>query len=242
MPSQSESLRIAWLVYRGNPHCGGQGVYTRYLARELTELGHQVDGVLGPAVPRARRPGAAARGPRASTSTGRRTRSGCRGRGSSRPPIDLREFAIMCARRLPRAVHVQRARPAPARRPPAPTSTSCTTTSASAPGLLGMMDDGLAGARHAAPPDHRRPRPRPRRTPRARGGASTLRRWYGFLEMQMRVARAIPRLVTVSESSRRDIVAQMGVRERPAPHRARGRRPADLPPACPTSRACPAAS
>ncbi|TMK64735.1 MAG: glycosyltransferase family 1 protein, partial [Actinobacteria bacterium] len=20
-------LRIAWLVYRGNPHCGGQGVY-----------------------------------------------------------------------------------------------------------------------------------------------------------------------------------------------------------------------
>ena len=42
MPSQPDSLRIAWLVYRGNPHCGGQGVYTRYLARELTELGHQV--------------------------------------------------------------------------------------------------------------------------------------------------------------------------------------------------------
>src|SRR5262245_61860132 len=35
-------LRIAWLVYRGNPHCGGQGVYTRYLARELTALGHEV--------------------------------------------------------------------------------------------------------------------------------------------------------------------------------------------------------
>ena len=42
MPPQPDSLRIAWLVYRGNPHCGGQGVYTRYLARELTELGHQV--------------------------------------------------------------------------------------------------------------------------------------------------------------------------------------------------------
>jgi glycosyltransferase involved in cell wall biosynthesis len=39
----------------------------------------------------------------------------------------------------------------------------------------------------------------------------TLHRWYGFLEMQMRVARRIPRLVTVSESSRRDIVAQMKV-------------------------------
>jgi glycosyltransferase involved in cell wall biosynthesis len=39
----------------------------------------------------------------------------------------------------------------------------------------------------------------------------TLRRWYGFLNMQMDVARRIPRLVTVSESSKRDITAQMGV-------------------------------
>jgi glycosyltransferase involved in cell wall biosynthesis len=38
-----------------------------------------------------------------------------------------------------------------------------------------------------------------------------LRRWYGFLNMQMRVARQIPRIVTVSESSRRDIAAQMRV-------------------------------
>ena len=38
-----------------------------------------------------------------------------------------------------------------------------------------------------------------------------LSRWYGFLDMQMRVARQIPRLVTVSESSKRDIVAQMDV-------------------------------
>jgi hypothetical protein len=42
MPSQPESLRIAWLVYRGKPVLRRQGVYTRYLARELTELGHQV--------------------------------------------------------------------------------------------------------------------------------------------------------------------------------------------------------
>ena len=41
-PPDDAPLRIAWLVYRGNPHCGGQGVYTRYLARELTDLGHEV--------------------------------------------------------------------------------------------------------------------------------------------------------------------------------------------------------
>lgn len=38
-----------------------------------------------------------------------------------------------------------------------------------------------------------------------------LRRWYGFLGMQIRVARRVPRVVTVSESSRRDIAAQLGV-------------------------------
>jgi glycosyltransferase involved in cell wall biosynthesis len=38
-----------------------------------------------------------------------------------------------------------------------------------------------------------------------------LRRWYAFLRMQMKVAQRIPRLVTVSENSRRDIVSQMGV-------------------------------
>src|SRR6185437_7089585 len=40
--SHPEHLRIALLVYRGNPHSGGQGVYTRYLSRELVELGHRV--------------------------------------------------------------------------------------------------------------------------------------------------------------------------------------------------------
>ena len=38
----NDPLRIALLVYRGNPHSGGQGVYTRYLSRELVDLGHQV--------------------------------------------------------------------------------------------------------------------------------------------------------------------------------------------------------
>src|SRR5260370_13169955 len=40
---------------------------------------------------------------------------------------------------------------------------------------------------------------------------ATLRRWYGFLGMQMRVARAVPRHITVSENSKKDIAAQMGV-------------------------------
>jgi glycosyltransferase involved in cell wall biosynthesis len=40
----------------------------------------------------------------------------------------------------------------------------------------------------------------------------TLRRWYGFTRMQTRVARRLPRIITVSESSLGDIVADHGVR------------------------------
>ena len=39
----------------------------------------------------------------------------------------------------------------------------------------------------------------------------TQRRWFGFLRMQVKVARALPRVVTVSESSKADIATQMGV-------------------------------
>lgn len=39
-------LRIAYLCYRGKPHVGGQGVYTRHLTKALVDLGHHVE-VLG---------------------------------------------------------------------------------------------------------------------------------------------------------------------------------------------------
>jgi glycosyltransferase involved in cell wall biosynthesis len=37
------ALRIAYLTYRGKPHVGGQGVYTRHLTKALVDLGHQVE-------------------------------------------------------------------------------------------------------------------------------------------------------------------------------------------------------
>ncbi len=44
-------LRICMISYRSNPHCGGQGVYVRNLARALTELGHHVEVIAGPPDP-----------------------------------------------------------------------------------------------------------------------------------------------------------------------------------------------
>ncbi len=42
-PPDDDSLRIALLTYRGKPHCGGQGVYTRQLSKALVDLGHHVE-------------------------------------------------------------------------------------------------------------------------------------------------------------------------------------------------------
>jgi glycosyltransferase involved in cell wall biosynthesis len=44
-------LRIAFVAYRGNMRCGGQGVYLWFLARELARQGHRVDVWVGPPYP-----------------------------------------------------------------------------------------------------------------------------------------------------------------------------------------------
>ncbi|MGB8197628.1 MAG: glycosyltransferase family 4 protein [Acidimicrobiales bacterium] len=50
-PPEPGKKRIAFLIYRGNPRCGGQGVYTRHLTRELVNLGHSVEVFAGPPWP-----------------------------------------------------------------------------------------------------------------------------------------------------------------------------------------------
>ncbi|MGQ9842780.1 MAG: glycosyltransferase family 4 protein [Spirochaetota bacterium] len=44
-------MKICLLSYRGNPYCGGQGIYLMYVARELAKLGHDVHAIVGPPYP-----------------------------------------------------------------------------------------------------------------------------------------------------------------------------------------------
>jgi MMP alpha-(1->4)-mannosyltransferase len=44
-------LSIAYLTYRGKPHVGGQGVYTRHLTKALVDLGHHVEVLSGQPYP-----------------------------------------------------------------------------------------------------------------------------------------------------------------------------------------------
>jgi glycosyltransferase involved in cell wall biosynthesis len=207
--SPPDSLRIAWLVYRGNPHCGGQGVYTRYLARELTDLGHQVTVFSGQPYPELDDPRQLTRVPSLDL---------YRPENPFRVPwpwefkssIDVREFAVMCSAGFPEpyTFSLRARRLLAARRNDFDIvhDNQCLGS-----GIIGMMDDGwpvLATLHHPITVD----RDLDLEHATTAWRRFTLRRWYGFLGMQMNVAREIPRVVTVSESSKRDIVSQMGVR------------------------------
>jgi glycosyltransferase involved in cell wall biosynthesis len=204
-----DSLRIALLVYRGNPHSGGQGVYTRYLSRELVELGHRVtvfagqpwpvldegvDYVPVPSLDLYRQPDPF-RIPRPR---------------EFRTRIDLAEFALMCTAGFPEPLTFSwRVRRELASRAGQFDVVHDNQTFGS--GLLGVMADGwpLLGTCHHPITVDRGLDLEHATTWRRR---ITLRRWYGFLGMQMRVARQVPRILTVSSSSKRDIVEQYGVR------------------------------
>ena len=47
----NSSLKIGLISYRSNPHCGGQGVYIRHLSHALADLGHNVEVIAGPPDP-----------------------------------------------------------------------------------------------------------------------------------------------------------------------------------------------
>lgn len=208
-----DALRIALLVYRGNPHCGGQGVYTRELARELVALGHDVEVFSGQPYPDI---GAEEGGPRLTRVP---SLDLYRSDNPFRVPwpwemrdrIDLTEFGIMCLAGFPepytfslRARRLLRARRADF---DIVHDNQCLGS-----GLLAMMNDDrwpvVATLHHPITVDRDLELAYAAKPWRR----IAIKRWYGFLEMQMRVAREIPRLVTVSESSRRDITRQMGVR------------------------------
>src|SRR6185437_7408895 len=77
-------------------------------------------------------------------------------------------------------------------------------------GMLGMVEDGwplLTTLHHPITVD----RGLALADTSSRWQHFTQRRWFGFLGMQVRVARAMPAALTVSQTSRTDIAAQLGV-------------------------------
>ncbi|TCJ89769.1 glycosyltransferase family 4 protein [Nocardia alba] len=201
-------MRIALLSYRSKPHCGGQGVYVRYLSQGLVELGHEVEVFSGQPYPEELDPRVRL--------TEVPSLDLYRDEDPFRTPhpreirdrIDLLELATMWTAGFPepRTFSKRVARLLASRIADFDVvhDNQCLGS-----GLLDIAEllPLVATVHHPITRD------------RAVDLAATpwrrklfVRRWYGFLGMQKRVAQRIPDLITVSSSSAADIAQDFGVR------------------------------
>jgi glycosyltransferase involved in cell wall biosynthesis len=199
------AVRIALLSYRSKPHCGGQGVYVRHLSRELAALGHTVEVFSGQPYPELD-PGP--------TLTEVPSLDLYRDEDPFRTPrlgeyrdwVDLLETGMMWGGAFPEPLtfSIRAARMLAARRRDFDVVHD---NQGLGYGMLGLSRLGLplvTSIHHPISVDRRIDLG-------SLHGLDRLsrRRWYGFVRMQARVARRLARqagpLITVSESSRRDI-------------------------------------
>ncbi|MEI6854497.1 MAG: glycosyltransferase family 4 protein [Acidimicrobiaceae bacterium] len=207
-PAQPGKHRIAFLIYRGNPQCGGQGVYTRHLTRELVRLGHSVEVFSGPPWPEL---------DEGVGFTPVRGLDLYRNPDPFRVPAmseftslaDLAEFAVMCTGGFgePLAYSLRIKKILKKRRADFDIihDNQCIGT-----GIMSLHKAGwplLETLHHPITVD------RSIALDHAEGmwKRYTTRRWFGFLRMQVRTAKRLPAVLTVSHNSKKDINAQMKV-------------------------------
>ncbi|GHF93538.1 glycosyltransferase family 4 protein [Streptomyces zaomyceticus] len=209
-------LRIALLTYKGNPFCGGQGVYVRHLSRELARLGHSVE-VIGsqpyPVLDEGEDLAGLTLTELASLDLYRspdpfRTPK----RDEYRDWIDALEVATMWTGGFPE---------------PLTFSLRARRTLAARRGDFDVVHDNqtlgyglLGGPRAIGAPlvttiHHPITVDRQLELDAAADWKrrASVRRWYAFTRMQKRVARRLPSVLTVSGTSRREIVDHLGVRD-----------------------------
>jgi glycosyltransferase involved in cell wall biosynthesis len=205
-------VRIALLSYRSKPHCGGQGVYVRHLSRELVALGHDVEVFSGQPYPEL---DAGVRLTKVPSLDLYREPDPFRTPrlGEIRDAIDVLEVATMWTAGFPEPLtfSLRAARLLKQRLDDFDVVHDNQTLGY---GVLGIARAGLplvTTIHHPITFDRRVDLA----AARTWGRKLSLRRWYGFLRMQKRVARRLRHVLTVSESSAADIVRDFGVpRER----------------------------
>jgi glycosyltransferase involved in cell wall biosynthesis len=201
-------LRVALLSYRGNPRSGGQGVYVRHLSRELVRLGHDVEVFSGQPYPQLDDGVALTKVP--SLDLYREPDPFRRPRWQEfRDLIDVQEYAIMVRGGFPepltfslRAARLMRRR--------ASEFDVIHDNQTLGRGILAIQRLGvpLVTTIHHPITVDRRVELAAATTPRQR---ARVRKWYGFLRMQRRVARRLRHIVTVSRNSAAEIVRDFGV-------------------------------
>jgi glycosyltransferase involved in cell wall biosynthesis len=201
-------VRIALLSYRSKPHCGGQGVYVRHLSRELVALGHDVEVFSGQPYPEL---DAGVRLTKVPSLDLYREPDPFRTPRLEeyRDVTDLIEVATMWTAGFPEPRTFSRrvARLLADRLDDFDVVHDNQTLGHA---ILDIERSGLpliATIHHPITFDRRVDLA----AARTFGKKLSLRRWYGFVRMQAKVARRLGRILTVSESSARDITLDFGV-------------------------------
>ncbi|MHA3018724.1 glycosyltransferase family 4 protein [Mycobacterium sp. BMJ-28] len=201
-------MRIALLSYRSKTHCGGQGVYVRHLSRGLVELGHDVEVFSGQPYPEGLDP--RVRLTKVPSLDLYREPDPFRvpHPREIRDHIDLLELFTMWSAGFPepRTFCMRVARILAERRAEFDVVHDNQSLGSALLGIAGQGMPLVATVHHPITRDRlldvaaaswwRKP---------------LVRRWYGFAEMQKRVARRIPELLTVSTTSGADIAEDFGV-------------------------------
>ena len=201
-------LRILLPSYRSNPTTGGQGVYMRHITKALLELGHEVDVISGPPYPNTDKRAGLIKLPSLDLYANPHPIL------SIRPwmfgsPIDLFEWWSHATGGFsePYTFGERMARYA---RGTWQDYDICHDNQTLCWGLLTMRDMGLpvVGTIHHPITMDRRIDIEAAKTTKLK---LLKRRWYSFLNMQIKVARKLDPLIVVSESTRRDVVREFGV-------------------------------
>lgn len=201
-------MRIALSSYRSKPHSGGQGIYVRNLSRELVALGHEVTVFSGQPYPELDEGVRLEKVPSLDLYNDenpfRRPAL-----NEFRDTVDVAEFAGMLSGTFPEPRTFAR-RLRRILTPRVGEFDVLHDNQTLAPGVLALERAGLpvvTTIHHPISADRRleiADAPTPWRK-------YTKWRWYSFVPMQARVARASSRVITVSETSRNDIIAEFGV-------------------------------
>lgn len=201
-------MRIALLSYRSKPHCGGQGIYLRHLSRELVALGHQVEVFSGQPYPELDEGVTLTKVPSLDLY---RDPDPFRvpWPGEFRDLIDVEEFLTMCAAGFPEPKTFSK-RVARVLADRLDDFDVAHDNQVLGHGMVEIDRMGLpvlTTIHHPITFDRRVDL----EAARSRRKKLTLRRWYGFLRMQGKVARQARKVLVPSESSARDVVLDFGV-------------------------------
>jgi glycosyltransferase involved in cell wall biosynthesis len=199
---QGSLLRICLMTYRGNPTCGGQGVYIKYLSRALKGLGHEVDVLSGPPYPELDEGIALHKIPGLDLYNPDHLFKVREVRELS-SPVNQFEFLSMCLGGFPEPFTFGIRAHRYLRRGRNGYDIIHDNQSLS----YGLLDIARSGYPTVATIHH--PITVDRDTEVDAAGSwlrrMKVRRWYSFLTMQKRVSRRISNIITVSECSKRDI-------------------------------------